>query len=163
MRTVVFGALIACALIAASGAASAAEVTGVDIVSFGIYKPAEKEAPQNASDDVLHASRWTLVKQGDRVPATLKTSFGIDFIVKGTPEGEPVEITLIYLHPTMTNATTGRKMDTQEVQVKAILGKQIHEGYTFDHDWELVTGAWLLEVTHNGKKLAEKMFSVVKP
>ncbi|MBS1242546.1 MAG: hypothetical protein H6R44_301, partial [Nitrospirae bacterium] len=47
--------------------------------------------------------------------------------------------------------------------IAALVGKKIHEGYTFDHEWELVTGAWVIQVFYDGRKLAEQYFTVYKP
>ena len=147
--------------------AAGAQVDGVDIVNYGIYAAGDKDAvrstEKNAAEQEGEVKNWKLLKKGDRVPATLGTSFGIEYIVKGAPAGEPVKITLRYLHPMISNPETGRKFTSQEVSIAALVGKKIHEGYTFDHEWELVTGAWVIQVFHEGTKLGEQYFTVYKP
>jgi hypothetical protein len=148
--------------------AGGAQVDGVDIVNYGIYvasdtkggRSTEKNAAEKQGDQ---EKTWKLLKKDDRIPAKIGTSFGVEYIVKGSPAGEPVKIDLRYLHPMISNPEMGKKYTSQEVSIAALVGKKIHEGYTFDHEWELVTGAWVIQVFYDGRKLAEQYFTVYKP
>jgi hypothetical protein len=159
--------LIVIALCAVPYSAVGAQVDGVDIVNYGIYVADDnsqvRSAKINEAEQASQEKAWKLLKKGDRIPAKMATSFGIEYIIKGAPAGEPVEITLRYLHPTISNPKTGKKYTSQEVSIDAQVGKKIHEGYTFDHEWELVTGAWVIQVFYDGRKLAEQYFTVYKP
>ena len=159
--------LIVLAFCTAPFSALGAQVDGVDIVSYGIYVADDngkvRSAEKNAAEQGNQEKAWKLLKNADRIPAKLATSFGIEYIIKGAPAGEPVKITLRYLHPMITNPETGKKYTSQEVSIVALVGKKIHEGYTFDHEWELVTGAWVIQVFYDGRKLAEQYFTVYKP
>ncbi|NTW64822.1 MAG: DUF3859 domain-containing protein [Nitrospirae bacterium] len=138
-----------------------AQIDGVDIVSYGIYVAGNAE--KNAAEQGGQEKAWKLLEKSDRIPAKMATSFGIEYIIKGAPADEPVKITLRYLHPIISNPETGKKYTSQEVSIAALVGKKIHEGYTFDHEWELVTGAWVIQVFYDGRKLAEQYFTVYKP
>lgn len=144
-----------------------AQIDGVDIVNYGIYVASGPEGgltpEKNAEDKGKQEKIWKLVKKGDRIPAKIAASFGMEYVIKGTPEGEAVKITLRYLHPTISNPETGKTFNIQEVSVTALVGKKIHEGYTFDHEWELVTGAWVIQVFYDGRKLGEQYFTVYAP
>ena len=35
-----------------------------------------------------------------------------------------------------------------------------HELVTFEEEWDLIPGVWKIQVWHEGKKLAEKTFTV---
>lgn len=144
-----------------------AQIDGVDVISYGIYVASDKDkarsTEKNTAEQGEQEKAWKLLTKSDRVPAKMGTSFGIECIVKGNPAGEPVEITLRYLHPMISNPETGKKFTSQEVSMVALVGKKFHEGYTFDHEWELVTGAWVIQVFYDGRKLAEQYFSVYKP
>jgi hypothetical protein len=144
-----------------------AQIDGVDIVNYGIYVASDtggvRGAEKNAAEQESQVKTWKLLKQGERIPAKIATSFGIEYVIKGAPAGEPVKITLRYLHPMISNPETGKKFTSQEVSIAALVGKKIHEGYTFDHEWELVTGAWVIQVFYDGRKLAEQYFTVYKP
>lgn len=159
--------LIVLAFCAAPFSALGAQVDGVDIVNYGIYVAGDngkvRSPEKNAAEQGNQEKAWKLLKQVDRIPAKLATSFGIEYIIKGAPAGEPVEITLRYLHPMISNPKTGKKYTSQEVSIAALVGKKIHEGYTFDHEWELATGAWVIQVFYDGRKLTEQYFTVYKP
>lgn len=144
-----------------------AQIDGVDVVNYGIYVasvPDKVRNPErNAEVKGDQEKTWKLMKKGDRIPAAKGTSFGMEYIVKGAPAGEAIKITLRYLHPTILNPETGKKYTSQEVSIAALVGKKIYEGFTFDHEWELVTGAWVIQVFYEGKKLGEQYFTVFKP
>jgi hypothetical protein len=159
--------LIILAFCTAPFSALGAQIDGVDIVNYGIYVADDNDearsAEKNAAEQGSQEKVWKLLKKGDRIPAKMATSFGIEYIIKGAPEGEPVKITLRYLHPMISNPETGKKYTSQEVSIAALVGKKVHEGYTFDHEWELVTGAWVIQVFYDGRKLAEQYFTIYKP
>jgi hypothetical protein len=144
-----------------------AQIDGVDILNYGIYAASDKEgargADKNAVQQGSQEKDWKLVQKGERIPAKIGTSFGMEYVIKGAPAGEAVKITLRYLHPTISNPETGKKYTSQEVSIGALVGKKIHEGYTFDHEWELVSGAWVIQVFYDGRKLGEQYFTVYKP
>jgi len=157
MRKVMALSLIVLACCMAPSSAAGAHIDGVAIVNYGVYAVSGPEGKENQEKN------WKLIKQGDRIPATIGTSFGMEYVIKGTPEGERITITLRYLHPTMTNPKTGEKYNSQDVSIPTLVGKKIHEGYTFDHEWELVSGAWVIQVFHDDRKLGEQYFIVYKP
>jgi hypothetical protein len=167
MNRLVTTLLIVLAFCTAPFGAHGAQIDGVDIVNYGIYVANDREGvrsnEKNAAEQGDQEKTWKLVKKGDRIPAKIATSFGIEYVIKGTPADEPVKITLRYLHPTISNPETGKKFTSQEVSIAALVGKKIHEGYTFDHEWELVTGAWVIQVFYEGRKLGEQYFTVYKP
>jgi Domain of unknown function (DUF3859) len=168
MKRVITALLIVLAFCTAPFSALGAQIDGVDIINYGIYVADDKNegrgAENNAAEQQGNPEKtWKLLQKGDRIPAKITTSFGIEYIIRGAPASEPVEITLRYLHPMISNPKTGKKYTSQEVTIAAQVGKKIHEGYTFDHDWELVTGAWVIQVFYDGRKLGEQYFSVFKP
>jgi hypothetical protein len=167
MNRLMTALLIVLAFCTAPFSALGAQIDGVDIVNYGIYVADDKDearsAEKNAAEQGSQEKAWKLLKKGDRIPAKMATSFGIEYIIKGAPAGEAVKITLRYLHPMISNPETGKKYNSQEVSISALIGKKIHEGYTFDHEWELVTGAWVIQVFYDGRKLGEQYFSVYKP
>ena len=167
MKRLMRVSLIVFACCTAPFMAVGAQIDGVDIVNYGIYVASRPEgglaSEKNAEGKGKQEKTWKLVKKGDRIPAKIAASFGMEYIIKGTPEGEAVKITLRYLHPMMSNPETGKTYNTQEVSVAALVGKKIHEGYTFDHEWELVTGAWVIQVFYDGRKLGEQYFTVYTP
>jgi hypothetical protein len=45
----------------------------------------------------------------------------------------------------------------------ATIGQINYRGYVFENDWELVPGAWTIELWDGKRKLASQTFDVVKP
>jgi hypothetical protein len=99
----------------------------------------------------------------DRITAAVGTSFGFEYVIRGSGEGE-VDLTVKYLHPAITNPKTGKVFTSQEIiSGKRAIGKTHLIGYRFDEAWEIVPGAWTIQLSYGDKKLAEKTFQVVKP
>jgi len=167
MRKLLAASLIVLASCVVPVSSFGAQVDGVDILNYGTYAASDKEGVRSADINAVEQKNqekdWKLVTKGERIPAKIGTSFGIEYVIKGAPAGEAVKITLRYLHPTISNPETGKKYTSQEVSIAALVGKKIHEGYTFDHEWELVSGAWVIQVFYDGRKLVEQYFSVYKP
>jgi hypothetical protein len=167
MRKLMAVSLVALACCALPFSAFGAQVDGVEILNYGVYTARDREGvrgtEKKAAEQESQEKDWKLVKKGERIPAKIATSFGMEYVIKGAPAGEPVKITLRYLHPTISNTQTGKIYNSQEVSIDTLVGKKVHEGYTFDHEWELVTGAWVIQVFYDGRKLGEQYFTIYKP
>ena len=42
------------------------------------------------------------------------------------------------------------------------IGETVYLGYGFEHAWEIVPGTWTYQIWHDGRKLAERSFTVEK-
>ena len=107
-----------------------------------------------------------LIKQTDRVPAQIGTTFGFRYQIKGKPKEGRVEfvVKVIIPKPGLTNPKTGKTFHTLTFLKKKVkIDKIHHEFLTFEEKWDLVPGKWEIQIWHEGKKVAEKTFTVYKP
>jgi hypothetical protein len=143
------------------------QVTGVEIVEYGIYKVnvREKTAPGKpgvtTSNEVVG---MVLLEQTDRIPAVLDKAFGFRFVVQGTPKGQAVKMTFRNTFPSpIKDAGTGQPRSSEEAVFTEEIGEESFHGFGFDHEEELVEGEWKMEVWYGDRKLAEQTFHVFKP
>jgi hypothetical protein len=54
----------------------------------------------------------------------------------------------------------GRPVQIQGRQEGGEIGRVFYESYHFDHDWEMVPGAWSFEIWYDGRKLTEQKLTV---
>jgi hypothetical protein len=145
----------------------AADIDVLDIIKFGIFKAeliSKEEAPGAAAGRKNIIKNVVLVEQTANIPAYVGTRFGFEFIIKGRPAGDKVDLTYKYFHPLITNPQTGKLFTSQEITSKnKEIGKATSISYTFDYPWEMVPGEWTFQIFHNDKKMAEKSFYIYKP
>ena len=103
-----------------------------------------------------------IVRQATRIEARPCLRFGILFTVAGLKAAESMDVTIRSSHPPLSRpdgqTDTGVKYSTTVTGGRASLA-----GYSFNHSWELVPGAWTFTVEIAGKASAEQSFEVVLP
>ena len=148
--------------------AQTARVDRVDVVDYGIYQT--EMTKQTSTPGVVAGTVRTLtnIKNSEvtrTIPAQPGVRFGFRYNVIGAPNGAQVSMTVVHRFPKqgLRRPGTAETVYREEYVAAKTIG---HEGYTdygFDHDWELVPGAWTIELWYQGRKLAEQSFTVVKP
>jgi hypothetical protein len=106
-----------------------------------------------------------LVETTTRIPACLGIKFGVVFSVAGAPARTPV-IREVYKFPSPGLHMPGASSPIRETyyDLRLIPGpNSVEVGYVFDKAWELVPGAWIIEIFAGGHLLASKTFTVVVP
>ena len=167
MRT---GSLALLLLAACLGEASAqgGKIDRVDIVETGIYRAETtliEHAPATATGQRNILSDTRLITSTTRIQARVGVHFGMRYRVVGRPANAAVKLTSITLYP----GAGLKKPGTETLQARgehsllATIGAINYRGYVFEHDWELVPGAWTLELWDGKRKLASQTFQVVKP
>ena len=68
-----------------------------------------------------------------------------------------------YPAPGLKNPKSDSNQTRGEHSLFATIGQINYRGYVFEHDWEMVPGAWTLELWDGKRKLASQTFDVVKP
>lgn len=141
------------------------------ILKYGIFKRAEKEeiikTPETPSGVTrIPAGYMTLTTTTNRVPARKGIMFGIRYEVTNLDlkDGEMVEITKITTHPPMKKPD-GKVSESFSFVERAPVENgrvEAQTGYGFDHDYEMVTGIWRIEMKLNGKTLMTQEFTVFK-
>jgi hypothetical protein len=157
-------------LVAALGDAAAqdARIDRIEVVGTGIFqaeKTATERAPGTAAGTRHILAGTTLIKSTTRIEARVGVHFGMQFRIAGRPDKAPIRLLSVtqYPAPGLKNPATGSVMRRGENTLAATIGAVNYRGYLFEHDWELVPGAWTLELWHGGRMLAKQTFQVVSP
>jgi hypothetical protein len=158
-------------LIALSTTCLIADEPKGQILNYGIFKRAAREevvkTPETPSGVTRKpASDVTLSVTTNRIPARKGVQFGIAYEVTNLDlkDGEIFAITKVTTHPPMKRPdgkVTERFSFVERLPVQN--GRaEARTGYGFDHDYELVTGVWRIEMQLNGKTLMTQEFTVFK-
>jgi hypothetical protein len=162
-----FLALLICCLtargvLAQTGGADRADITGYGIVSG---PDGVKDGVSSSGIEHRRSKGNHIVETTTRVPACLGIKFGIEFSVAGAPARTPA-IREVYKFPSPGLHMPGASSPIRETyyDLKLIPGpNNIEAGYAFDKAWELVPGAWIIEIYAGSRLLASKTFTVVTP
>ena len=144
----------------------AANVTGAEIVEYGLFDEVSigsRKEPGVLSGQVVEVPMAKLKERTTIVPAVLGTSFGISVKLKGIPAGERVDCWITWLHPKLTNPQTGQASDRSDFPSRRPIGEITYTGFKFDHPWECVPGIWTVRLIWDWKVVAEKTFNVMPP
>src|SRR5262245_57972040 len=147
--------------------ARAQHVDRIEIVEWGIFRhdrEAEIAAPHTPTGSRNVVKNVRLQQTTTTIPALVGMRFGFRFRVVGSPGGARVDLKFVSRFPSqgLTNPARGKTFSTSEFHSDATIGETTYRGYSFDYDWEVEPGAWTLEVWHEGRKLAEKVFLVTR-
>ena len=133
----------------------AAEVNSIDIIDYGLYKTTFahwQEAPDTHRGEIQIVGEKELVRRTRIVPGKGGTEFGIRYVVNGQDAGGQVDLLVKVSHS---------KMDSSEEWVTSRqIGAPSFDGWKFDSNSEIVPGKLTIELFHQGRKLAEKTFTV---
>jgi hypothetical protein len=154
-------------VLTAAGDARAQQVDRLEIVEWGLFRldrDGKVPAPRGATGETTLVRNIRLEQATTTVPALLGMKFGLRLKVVGSPPGATVDLRTVFRLPTrgITNPRTGRTYFSTEFDMGATIGDVTYRGYQFDYDWEVEPGPWVLEVWHDGRKLAEKTFMVTR-
>ena len=159
--------LISVTILALGTASFAANVTGAEIVEYGVFDKIRSVGPRkdegSVTGQVDQVPEVRLKEQTTTVVAALGTSFGIMVKVTGDPPGELLNCSIRWIHPPLTNPTSGKTTERDEIRSEQRIGRSQPTGYTFENAWELVSGNWTVQLIYNSRVLAEKTFNVVLP
>lgn len=135
-----------------------ADVTEVGIYSADVVKTLVVPGVVGGTNEGLNS--FTLVEATTNIPARIGTRFGFRYTIRGTPSNAPIVLTMIGEHPPYKDPATGKTQTRDEYELQSWIG-QTYTSYSFDEEWELVTGKFRFEVWHEGKKLCEQAFAIV--
>jgi Domain of unknown function (DUF3859) len=166
MRSLSIVALLALAT-AVNACGQAPKVDRVEIVETGVYRVATAkttQAPGAATGVQDELANVKLVSNTTTVPAQIGTKFGLRYRVVGSPNRASVKLTAIVRFPGegLRNPKTGERQARDVTLWNRNIGAVTYNGYSFDEGWELVPGTWTYEIWHEGRKLAEQSFTVVR-
>ena len=157
--------LTAVMLLALARASFAGNVTGAEIVQYGVYDKVRSVGPRKDAGSVLgqvdQVPEVRFKEQTNTVVASLGTSFGVMITLTGDPPGELVDCSIRWIHPKLTNPTSGKTTERNEIWSQRRIGEPEPTGYTFENAWEMVPGKWTIQLVYKSKVLVEKTFDVV--
>jgi hypothetical protein len=159
---------MAALLLALPGLAQAQTIERIDVVDWGLTRSQLTEtlaAPGTAAGAEKVVEDVVFVQKTTRVPARLKTSFGVRFVVVGAPKGQEVALEERWLLPApgLRNPQTGNVHRQEANAIKLKIGDKAYRGYGFDEEWELVPGDWTVEIWSGRRKLLSQTFTVFRP
>lgn len=127
----------------------AADVNNIEILGYGTYKVGIAK----------------IIKETNKIPAIKDLAFGFQYIVHGKPLSEKVKLKSLIIFPEsgLMNPKTGEAGYKYEGIIYAKIGKIKRFGYVFREEWLMVPGNWTFQIWYEGKKLAEKTFTVYIP
>jgi hypothetical protein len=98
------------------------------------------------------------------VPAIVGTTFGIQYVLRGTPKGQVVKLTYVTRFPQSGIVNDkGQKLEKSQFEWNDTIGETRIRTYTLDNAWEVVPGDWMLEFYYEGRKIGEKRFTMTSP
>src|SRR5438552_16236945 len=152
-------------IVALARASVAANVTGAEILQYGVFEKIRSVGPRkdegSVTGQVDQVIEVRLKERTTTVLAALGTSFGIMIKVTGDPPGELIDCSIRWIHPMLTNPSSGKSTERNEIRSQKPIGQPRPTGYTFHNAWELVPGKWTVQLIYKSKVLAEKTFNVV--
>ncbi|MBF0509329.1 MAG: DUF3859 domain-containing protein [Deltaproteobacteria bacterium] len=138
----------------------------IEIRNFGIFTLGDSQEIKDEEGKGTKAavvSNYKIVNQGDVITAKKGISFGYTYQVFNLPRQQVYTLTHAALIPpiktpegptiTENNVSFSFKFDDRN--------QIFFNGFTFDHDYEMVPGKWIFAVVYNGRVLAKKSFTVV--
>ena len=145
-------------------AAVAQNVTDVVITEFGIYTSRLQSKEPSSLATTGFVNRVTdvkLVERTERICARLELSFGVTYLVVGTPAGATIELEMrtLYPAPGVVDPSGKRHLTTSFIANPSIGGSGFRS-FTFEYAWEIISGEWVFEFLHRGRKVAEQRFTV---
>jgi hypothetical protein len=148
--------------------AQGGKIERIDIVESGIYRAATvsiEHAPSTATGKRNILSDTKLVASTTRIEAKVGVHFGMRYRIVGHPRNATIKLMSItqYPAPGLKNPKTESVQTRGENSLLATIGQINYRGYVFEHDWEIVPGAWIFELWDGTRKLASQTFDVVKP
>jgi hypothetical protein len=157
--------LLALVLTAATRA-EAQQVDAIEIVEWGIYRSdlqGTMPAPGTPTGTENLVANVRLQQATTTIPALVGMEFGLNFKVVGTPPGATVRLKHVVRFPSRgLRNPAGKTFSQSEFHSTAAVGEVTYRGYSFDYEWEVEAGPWIMEIWHEGRKLAEKRFIVTR-
>lgn len=105
-------------------------------------------------------SGFHLVKRTNRVPAELGQRFGVEYIINADPGVEAIEVECVWVYPTPITNPEGEVF--KEARYTSIKSTNYisNLSYSFDKEYEVVEGKWLLQLYYKEVKIFEQAFFV---
>jgi hypothetical protein len=163
--------LASAALLALASATVQAQTPRVDrisIVEAGIYSveiTKKTPDPTDPTGFLNTIGETKLIKRTATIPAKQGVHFGIRSAVVGGPKDGQVDIRIVskFPAPGLRNPSTGEILFRSEYTDQRKIGTTDYNEYYLEGEWEAVPGVWTFEFWYKDRKLAQQVFTLVKP
>ncbi len=144
------------------------KVTGIEVTGVGMFTIAQEETVTSegpAGVSIVPAEKPTLQTQTTRIPATIGTTFGVSFIVRGSPPGDLTNLRIVWRFPDPGLKDPPKESPWyQDCDVGTCeIDKEQVAIYGLRYDWELVPGTWRLEIWKGERRLLTQSFELHRP
>ena len=158
--------LLFTAFLSSATYAQTPRVERIEITEFGIYEKKDTKTTDSPGTalGILHETEIKLIQQTTTIPARPGITFGYRYKVIGRPANGKVTLKDVNIVPPpgLHNPATGNTFYRKEVQTVRSIGKIAHSDYTLGSD-NLLPGTWTFQLWVGDRKLAEQIFTLVKP
>jgi uncharacterized protein DUF3859 len=141
------------------------QIDHIDFTEYGIYTVDREIQGRDALGinkaaalNVRHAATMRTI------PAQIGTTFGFRYTLMGKPFDAPVDLRKIVIFPApgIIPYPSARPIAQDEFTLHTNIGQTSYASYTLEDSFELVPGAWTIEIWHGNRKLATQSFKVIK-
>ncbi|MGE0425338.1 MAG: DUF3859 domain-containing protein [Reyranellaceae bacterium] len=148
-----------------AGPVSAADVTALEVVDFGLYRArtiGHQDAPLAVNGQTKTIADIEFYQTTARVPARIGIRFGTRFRIVGTPPRQSVRLRSVWRipDPGIRNPDSGRLYRQSISEFTSIIGGLHMRGFSFGSSWQIACGEWIQEVWFGGRKLLSQTFTV---
>jgi hypothetical protein len=147
-------------------AACASTDPGLQLQWAGIYATTsfEQRADPNTPTGFrqVNVDGVQLIARTSQIPARLGTQFGISYDFVGL-QGRKVPHRVVWLFPAagMKNPRTMQSATRYENRVTCYSGESCMAAWHFNEPWEMVPGAWVVEIWMGEKRLIAQTFEII--
>lgn len=139
-------------------------VDRASVLEHGIFQAQSGGPPVGHSSfgPVTKVRDVSLVQSTTTIPARKSLRFGLRYVIAGVPAGARVEIKLVTRFPEagLLDPITGVRHYESEYTIRGVVGAPAYREFRFDRSWEIVSGEWVFEFWHAGRKIGMQKFCV---
>lgn len=137
-----------------------------EIIDFGVVAGRLVDSPPDGGQRVLEPVRamqkLRYIERSERIEARLCRNFGITVkLIPAPPFRMPDRVEVRVLHPKLTRPDGKESAETRFPSF--VVDGLSHVGFSFEHEWEMAPGAWIMIVSLRGEEIARKAFTVTAP
>jgi len=135
----------------------------IEFTDYGVYTVDRKIQRRDSSgikeatgSNVRHAAAVRTI------PAQFGATFGFRFRVIGQPHDAPIALRGVVKFPSpgMMAPASAAPMAEYECMIQTRAGESVYFSYTIEDSFELVAGAWTMEIWHGDRKLGTQTFEL---
>jgi hypothetical protein len=140
------------------------QIERIEFAEYGIYTVDRDIQGRDAlginkaaASNVRHAATLRTI------PAQIGATFGFRYKLIGKPHDAPVDLRKIVIFPPpgIVPSRSSRPIAQDEFTLQTRIGLMSYASYTLEDSFELVPGAWTIEIWYGNQKLGTQSFKVI--